>query len=306
MAYYVPITTEGIKFITDVCTNKGKNNTGNDKLQGRKNIVLPWSIITSTNNLYKSNARKGIFPNKGEAITTNLELATELVSWYNYYCGTNPNTGFDLNANVVAAQGRIESAYTVWAFNSINATGIGQFLLRATWGFILTNATPTLPKFTEEELAVLTNGFVNPLSYYTSLGSGGFKKCLQSDNDSKINRTALYQNMIDNPDLCIKGQARYLRYNADLCNRLAASAVACYFQGHAYAAPTYMEVLGKIPESITSADGKVRYAREDAQKYNTKLFTYLRDDFKLKQLNNPVNNIPNPYQVNVNNSNTTV
>lgn len=301
MAYYVPITTEGAQFITNVCTNNGKSNNGNDKLQGRKNILLPWSIITNLNTIYKSNAKSGIFPHKGEPITTNQGLASELVSWYNYYCGSDQ---FDLNANVVAAQGRIESAYTVWAFNSINATGIGQFLLRATWGFMLTNSTATLPKFTDEEIATLTNGFVHPLSYYTALGDGGFKKCLQSDEDSKINRTALYQNMINNPDLCIKGQARYLRYNADLCKRSAASSIACYFQGHAYAAPTYMEVLGKIPESITDNTGKVRYARQDAQNYNTKLFTFLRDNFKLKQLSIPENNTPNPYQVNVNNSNT--
>jgi hypothetical protein len=267
---YVPITQAGKDYVKRVYFS---NPNGNNRLQGSKNIpVSNTNIAAGTYIIAKPYYN-------GKLITTNIELYDAIIYWYTYYCGASQ---YNLNANVLTAQAEHESAFIIWIYDApgvggiASATGIGQFLPAAIWDIMLTNNYSYItPLFTQAEINKLSVGFTHPVSYYQGLSNNNGHN-LNAFISDMTNTTALYYNMINNPDLCIKGHCRYMAFFANHCNHIASASIACYFQGVKYAATSYTDVLAKMSPSI----------RSKVQTYNNQLFTSLKKNFQLPQLQN--------------------
>lgn len=302
MGYYQEITKEGRDFITNICTSNGERNNDNDKLQGNKysyqnpvliKTALSWSIppYNDPNYIYISHAQTGIFGTNGrQSITTNLQLAGEVIKWFNYYCKL-----YDVNTNVVSAIPYNESKYNIWVFNDVStAVGIGQFIAKTAWDIMLVNQYSTPVPFYPKEIAALTKNFYKPFPEYIKHGidKTAYQACINDDGvEGRTNRTMLYQNMIDNPDLCIKGMANLMLYSAKFCNRIAASSLSCYFQGAGFAANTYVDTLNNINRKLGS--NKL----QEVQKYNSNIFNVLKTGYKLPELQDVVATTPDPSTV---------
>src|SRR5690606_12410655 len=103
---------------------------GNSALKGKgssqpKGGALPDQLFgtgkpqLSPDYLWEAN----VYDDSNRLITTNDQLALQLIKWYNYYAKE-----YEIDANIIAAQGFAESAYKVWVFpQTSNAGGISQF-----------------------------------------------------------------------------------------------------------------------------------------------------------------------------------
>jgi hypothetical protein len=112
----------------------------------------------------------------------------------------------------MAAQAHQESGYNVWAYPlSSTASGISQFVVEALYDVVI-NSRAGINQYvpiliTPPEIALITkniNGDLTDINTYkvkTQLG--------------RENRPTLHQNVIDNPEIMIKAQYRYMKYIHD-------------------------------------------------------------------------------------------
>lgn len=297
---FKPITDAGLKFVADIC-NSG---TPGDKLRGisiaggmpitlAKSNIVPGTIVDSTI-AYNGGTPAQI---NGLPITSNTQLPGALAYWYTKYCKEDQ---YDLNANILIAQPYMESGYKLWIYNAYSDMGLAQMKIITAWDIMLTNNYSNItPLFTQDEINTLSLGFTHPVSYYTNLSHNNGYNFNVFHNDPN-NVTALYYNMINNPELCVKGQCRLMKYNAIPCNHIASSTIACYAKGNAYNSTTYVGVLNNILNGV----GKITGSQDIynlAKSYVNKIFQILRDEFELIELQNT---FADAFYVNTLNSNS--
>lgn len=258
---YTPLTEQGKAFIKTICSG-----TGNSLLQGKNpNGILPYcEPETSPSKTWISNAK---YNNK--LIENNQQLGDALIEWYNKYAEM-----YQMNANIMAAQAYEESGYKVWNYPlTSTASGISQFMVEAMFDTIIKNPPiGSQEKMTSTEINAITKGIFgleNPnLKYNIATYS--------VDNiTGKKNRPIIHQNIIDNPEIMIKAQFRYMKYIATLSS-LASNALFGYSRGPGHVKPKYTESI----IDATNSDGY----EEAGIDYVYKIFKRLEDKFGIKDL----------------------
>lgn len=225
---YQGLTTEGKKFITTVC-EKG----GSRMLSGKNSYEFPFSELPYSTQLWTSNIL-----HNGKKITNGTELANALIDWYSKYSKTN-----DVDANILAAQGYVESGYITWNYAQYESTasGIIQMLMPTIWSIFaekLKNMPTVSDKdISKEDYTKITKGLKSP-TLLSSYQVGGDEK-----ETAKYNRPILHQNVIDNLEIMIKAQCNYMSWISNRCDDYASSALFCYNRGPSYAKKTYSETV---------------------------------------------------------------
>lgn len=257
---YKKLTDKGIKFIRSKC-----NGDGNGLLSGSNSYPLKFSS-DMVGTIYTANAVYNKKP-----ITSNGELGEALINWISTY-----SNDYDLDANIIAAQLFNESGYKLWAFpkpkENSSAQGISQFLSSTIYDVIIANRGITGNDsriFSEEEINKITKDLSEPrqLSSYKYINSNS------DQSIAKLNRNQLFQNCMDNPDLLIKAQCRYMKSISTKAANNAASTLFGYNQGPSIVERTVTLTL-KNGNSILDSE---RY--KNGLKYIKNIFTLLRDSF---------------------------
>ena len=258
------LTSTGERFINYVCgisvdDNTPKNNPNGNNLLVGNNGALPYSTGVPSNQQWRANIKNS----QGEVITTNAELAPILIELFNKW-----GQKYGLDPNVLAAQAYAESGFKMWIYSNVStASGVNQFTMETIYGVIVDNFSTIVPKMTASEIALITNGLTDPntvTSYRPSSSQ-------QTAEVAKANRPILHQNVIDNPSVMIKAQARYMKYFSTKCEKLASTSLFCYSRGSAFTAPTYTEAINKAIKKKGEA-----YIKEGVN-YVMKIFGMLGD-----------------------------
>lgn len=260
---YKQLTEEGKKFIRNACSAPG-----NTMLRGKSKIkitdpekryynpdgVLPFcSPETSPTKTWISYAKYN-----GKVLTTNSEVAEAIINWYNKY-----GKIYEMDANVMAAQAYQESKYVFWAYPlTSTASGISQFLAISVLDVIIQNNYSSIkPLFTQAEIEAITKDVSGNKLVYSTYDVG--------TKLGKENRPIMHQNIIDNPEIMIKAQFRYMKYIASRCNGLTSSTLFGYSRGPAYAKSSYTASINHC-----MANEKPKYEEEGID-YVYKIFNYL-------------------------------
>jgi flagellum-specific peptidoglycan hydrolase FlgJ len=225
------LTSKGIEFITYVCIGKNKKNSGNDS--NDNNLLKGNNGILQYSNKVNKTWEANIIDDNGNSIKKNGDLPLVLVSNFQRWATT-----YNIDPNILAAQCYILTKYKMWYYESDNS-GINLFTMPNVYKFIISNSSSIAPKMTEEEISIITAGLTNPdvESSYDVVNGGAVMTS---------NRPILHQNMIDNPAIMIKAQARYLKYLADnQSNKLASTSLFSYSAGEQYAETTYTRSIEK-------------------------------------------------------------
>lgn len=211
-----------------IITLANKESSSNSWLEGN-NGKFPFSVNVSDTKWWKSNCKD----RSGNSIYNNSKLAEALIDYYNYYCEI-----YELDANILAAQAYQEGRFKVWIYNNSvsSASGTVQFLMIAIYDIIVLNNYSPTPKFTTDEINRIIHNITDP--YEKSSYQPG-----DSNYVARLNREQLHQNFIDNLDIMIKAQCRYMKYCSNRADGIAASALFGYNRGPAYIKSTYTDTV---------------------------------------------------------------
>lgn len=236
----IVLTAFGEKFIKYVCGisldgNNPKNKPEDDNLLRGNAGPMP-SSDDGSGNLVDKEWFANIKNNKGEIIKTNEELAPLLIEWFNKW-----GKEYNLDPNILAAQAYIESGYRMWVYNKVStASGLNQFTMDTVYSVIVNNFSTVTPQISTSEIHKITLNLENALQKSSYFPQGN-----QSTIIARKNRPILHQNIIDNPKIMIKAQARYMKYFSNESNKLASTSLFCYNRGSKYIAATYTESIEK-------------------------------------------------------------
>ena len=223
------LTQKGKEFIEYVCRGDG------DYLISGNNGLLPYSVGVDKDKVWTANIKD----NNGNLITKNSELAPLLIKWFEKYSKI-----YSLDPNVLAAQAYIESNYKMWNYSEYStASGINQFICLTTYGVIVDNFSTITPKMSTAEISAITNTLVN------SNEKVSYKMTNNNPEITKIareNHVKLHQNIIDNPEIMIKAQARYMSYISSRCDKLASTSLFCYSRGIGFVNKTYSGAINEV------------------------------------------------------------
>lgn len=254
---FIQLTKSGKDFIRSKCSG-----SGNSLLRGKNSYVLPKANPpVNPSKIYISNS----IDHSGKPLITNEQLGESLIVWYNKY-----GKIYGLDANVLAVQTLHESGFKVWNYSKTGALGLTQFIPGTIYNIIISNGflnggIKTEPFFTETEANKLTNnidGNIRTSSTYISSN----------------NRENLHQNVIDNPELMIKAQFRYMKFIANRCDNITSSTLFGYNRGHGLSVPSYAK-------SVSNA---IKYRKDweiEGINYVYRIFKTLFNDFGYKHLN---------------------
>lgn len=234
---YRPLTQNGEKFIIDAC-NKNTNSVSGSfpYALGRSNVAA--NTILTADSKYQS-----------LSITDNLTLATALIFWFNQYC-----EWYLLDANIIAAQTYIESNFKLWEYsNSGDATkssamGINQLYDNEIWDLFLDDngMEVDVPKDQDlflQQKAIMSTNLLGDLT--------DIRNIIPYQNDSTSatnavaleNRKQLFQNIMNNTELMIQIQCRYMSEIGERNNNLASSSLFAYSTNGYLESKTYNEVI---------------------------------------------------------------
>lgn len=255
------LTNSGEEFIRQVC-----QGTGNSLLSGN-NGPLPYSDDGNGNLINKTwNATPKL---NNKTITTNRELGDALIFWFNKYA-----KDYNLDPNILAAQAYIESGYKIWNYNkNSTASGINQFTMPTIYGVIINNFSEVTPLMSTNEISKIILNLESPLSV------SSYKPTQENEPTRLIsikNRGVLHQNVIDNPEIMIKAQARYMRFFSNNCDKLASTSLFCYSRGSKYMASTYSRAIEILKNDKNIQKDTHSYLKEGLD-YVLKVFGVLGD-----------------------------
>jgi len=199
--------------------------------------VLPFcDPPTSPSKIWTANIRNS----SGNLISTNQEFGELLILWYDKY-----GKIYEMDANVLLAQAFQESGYFAWNYPlTSTASGLCQFVSEAVFDIIITNKHSNItPLFTSSEIDKITLNVIGNKFNFDTYNVGNIR--------GKKNRPIMHQNIIDNTEIMIKAQFRYMKYIATKCDGLASSTLFGYSRGPALVNPSYvvsMDNAAKKPD----------------------------------------------------------
>lgn len=270
MAEYIALTEKGKTFIRSKCSG-----TGNSLLYGKS----PYKIKDTKSKYYNPD---GVLPfcdpptsptkmwlaspkYEGKTITTNADFGEALIKWYDKYAKL-----YLLDANVLAAQAFQESGYKAWNYPlTSTASGLCQFINDAVFDWIIDTKkyTSITPVFTTAEIALITKDIAGNKNNFKETYSVG-------SIQGKQNRPILHQNVIDNTEIMIKAQFRYMKNMSIRVDSLTSSALFGYSRGPGNAAASYATSIAKAKVYNTSGT-----YHEEGVDYVYKIFKLLYDNF---------------------------
>jgi hypothetical protein len=225
---YTKLSKEGETFIKYYCSGTGKSHLEGTGLN-LNGGALPYQYQgTGKLELSPSYLWKSTTYYNGKLVQTDEELGNALITWYNKYASI-----YQIDANIIAAQGFAESAYKIWVFPlTSDASGISQFTVDTLIDIILLGKYNVTPKFTDEEIGKIFDVNIEgtkrqPATYKVTIDGVANKLGRQ-------NRAALHQNVINNPEIMIKAQCRLLKVLANNCDSLAIWTLFGYAAGSKY------------------------------------------------------------------------
>jgi len=232
------ITQKGKEFITQVVT------LGGNKLLEGNNGPLPFSDNGTGNKVDKTWVVNAI-ASDGKPLNVS-NLAQSLIDWFQKY-----GDMYELDPNILAAQAYVESGYRLWYYSkTTTASGLLQFKMLDIFSLVINNFGAGGPLYWSEEnlnayrpLNAIIDGLEQELavsSYEPDSGAPGTRIVATQ------NRIILHQNIINNPEYMIKAQARYMRYFAENCGKLASTSLLCFRAGAKYVTDTYSRSIEKL------------------------------------------------------------
>ena len=236
---YKKITKECLNFLDYIANNNGTNGL----ISGKNKYEIPF--------VYGYDIPEKITAEieyKGKIIENNNDYIQYLIEYYNYYSHI-----YDIDANILLAQAYVESNLKVWNYAQYNSTAMGltQFLMGTIREVVLLNRYNSTPKFTESEQSKLLLNIINP-NEDESYRVGGSKILDENSYDfdkystARKNRYNLYLNCINNPDIMIKAQFRYMKYIGSKNNLIASSTLFAYNRGSGYSGNTYADIINQV------------------------------------------------------------
>ena len=270
------LTTEGEEFIKHICTIDSHGNDisqSNTMLQGNAPFGTPATLpFSSVQGEYPPRIWKSNATFNGKLIARNIDLVPALIYWFN-----DNADKYKIDANVLAAQAYQESKLKIWNYNpsQSSASGISQFLFLTAYDIMIQNKGSS-PKFTPEEVAILTKGLYHPPD--TTIKNPNLWKT-GSVVDSyrtiaRSNRTIFFQTEIDNPNLMIKAQCRLLKNIQNNNINLASVSLFLYSRGSGISnKKTYTDAITAVQ---TNPKLGVGYSKEGLD-YVRNIFGYLGD-----------------------------
>jgi len=226
------ITEAGKQFIRGVCSTQG-----NKPLSGKYDKPLPFTTpSTPTTKIWQCNIKDPNSNDPNKLIQNSSELAEAIIFWFEKYAAE-----YNLDANIMAAQAYVESGFVMWAYNQniSTASGINQFIMTTVYDVIVINQRRRITSRDQEDIDKITKGLRNP-SQLVSYQTGS-----ENNGDARYNRAILHQNVIDNPDVMIRAQFKYMKFISDRCSGLASTSLFAYNRGTSYAVKTYSKAIEK-------------------------------------------------------------
>jgi len=304
MAKITKITDQGKKFIDKVI-----DDGGNSLLKGN-NGILPFSDDGNGESIDTEWTVNSKF-NGNELTTSNLKDA--LIKWFE-----DAGEDYGLDPNVLAAQCYVESGFKLWWYDKkTTKSGINGFTMSMIYSVIVDNFSNVEPKMFDMEKASIINNLKFPLSSTSYQPTSGNKN---TKNVARLNRSILHQNIINNPDVMIKAQARYMRYLSNNSAKLVSTSLFCYNRGTNFLANTYSRAIEKSKKNDTQqelTEGlnyvlKVFGVLGDTinlikasfnKKYKPKYYSFGYNNLFITNNESDLNNYPNdnfnPYKANV-------
>lgn len=224
------ITGTGKKFIEYVCE---KNF---DDLMSGKNGPMPYSYDENNIIVDKTWVSKASY--LGKQITDHSMLSTALIKWFE---DAADESGLD--PNILAAQAYVESGYKLWYYSKKSNTkgGISQLAMEDIYALVVNDfggSDPAMNVETDVEPIIIGLEDGESSTSYQPVNKNSDTQLI-----SKKNRPILHQNIIDNPRIMIKAQAKYMKYFADNCNKLASTSLFCYNRGAKYMSGSYTRTI---------------------------------------------------------------
>lgn len=264
---YKKITKQGEKFMKTI----GENNGENGLIRGKNKYEVPFTYdVTIPSTLIAT-----IVDEEGNMIFNNTQYIEYLIKLYNKY-----GKLYDLDANILVAQAYVESGLKVWNYAPYpsTATGLTQILIGTMYEVIVENKYGSTPKFTESEINRIIINFEQP--YNENSYKVGASENIKEGEDNFINRSRSRKNRyyyllnaMNNPDLMIKAQCRYMKYIAGRNNNLASNTLFAYNRGSSYRADSYTGIINLVKNK----NGQ-NYI-EEGLKYVERVFGILGDEF---------------------------
>lgn len=259
---YKKLTDEGKAFIKKICSGDGNSLISGHVIINKTPVALPYCTPPShPNKIWKSYIPLTSGTVDGY-VTTNSELGDLLIKWYDKY-----GSIYQMDANILAAQAFAESGYRTWTYAiKSTASGISQFKADTITDVIFKNfgKSQSNPPFTQEEIDKIQKNIIG--------NTNDMNTYFVKNPQGRENREIMHQNIIDNPDLMIKAQYRYMKYISSLCDGLAATTLFGYSRGQLHAKKTYTE-------SITSAKNYDPGSEKEGVNYVKTIFTNLYKNF---------------------------
>lgn len=287
---YKKITKQGEKFMKTI----GENNGENGLIRGKNSYEVPFTYDVTI----PSTLIAGIVDEEGYMIFNNTQYIEYLIRIYNHYAEL-----YDLDANILVAQAYVESGLKVWNYAPYpsTATGLTQFLIGTMAEVVIKNKYIAEPKFTQSEIDKMILNFEQPYNE-NSYKVGGSRDIREGEDNfltrsrSRKNRYYYLLNAMNNPDLMIKAQCRYMKYIASRNNNLASNTLFAYNRGSSYRADTYTGIINIVKNK------KGENYIDEGLKYVEKIFGILGDEFN-KYTNVKPNGIYFGYDLDLDKSN---
>lgn len=270
------LTEKGKNFIRTTCKGSGRY-----RLDGKMDKPLPsCSPQTPPSKIWYSSATWN-----DKKIIDDTMFGEALIDWFDEFANN-----YKIDPNVVAARIFLESQFCTWAYvtnpKASSSMGLGQFTNATTYDVFF--STGYRKYWTNDEIAAMTKNLIN----FTNVIDGKIVVVGEPENlypeeeTGRINRPFLFQNMVDNPKLCLKAAFIYMSVLADNLNGLASSTLLCYYLGG----------TGKIKCQTYTDTMKVQYSKKqyvkdesivnNAIKSTSEAFTLLQKEFGYNLTNN--------------------
>ena len=228
------LTKTGEEFIKTICSGNGDS-----LIKGKYDYELPFTRTSSS--VYEAKAKN----NDGKVITTNEELGNALIEWYNQYAEES-----NLDANILAAQGYVESGYRLWHYSKIHSgVGLADLVgVRIYKKIVKTNQSDSeeaasSPFFSDDEIDKITKNMTDPELIRSYKYRNSSDTTVNSLNIAFDNRPILYQNIIDNPAISIKAQSIIMKEISARNKSLTANSLFAYNRNSKLVAETYQDLL---------------------------------------------------------------
>lgn len=277
------ITKSGEEFIRETIRKISVSKGEKSMLEGRNSYNLPFSDKIDEQIIWKAN----VFNLKGNVIQNNSQYADFIIE------SLNKNAeNYNLDANILAAQCYAESLFKSWNYaKTSTASGISQFTMLTVYDGIYEKNF-----LNNDEKNLIIKNMVDP-SLKTSWIGVDPKNSNENDKiRQRKNRTILFQNIIDNPNIMIKLQCALMRFIANRNDNLASSTLFAYNRGSGLRAESYVKLVEKTAK---------RFGNEyivEGVKYVEKIFGFLGDKNNefIKTLPNDVKGLSFGYKLDFN------